>query len=145
MDLKTWREQRAMGEAFTLPSGLDVKLKRVTLLDLVTQGKIPTTLSAQANEVHTSGKLPLARFSEFEPLINIVVAACVVAPTLTLPRDGEAVTGEGMPVDELPIDDRLAVFTWAGSEAAPLRKFRGESRESVDAAQSGERIRDAAE
>jgi len=141
MDLKAWREQRAMGEAFTLPSGLDVKLKRVTLLDLVTQGKIPTTLSAQANEVHTSGKLPLSRFSEFEPLINIVVAACIVEPTVELERTHS----DRLFVSDLPIDDRLAIFTWAGSEAAPLRKFRGESRESVDAAQSGERIRDAAE
>lgn len=132
MDLKTWREQREMGEAFTLPSGLDVKLKRVTLLDLVTQGKIPTTLSAQANEVHTSGKLPLTRFVEFEPLINIVVAACVVDPTLT---PDPSPTGEGsMFVGDLPIDDRLSVFTWAGSEAAPLRKFRDKSREPVDAA-----------
>jgi len=141
MNLKAWREQRAMGEAFTLPSGLDVKLKRVTLLDLVTQGKIPTTLSAQANEVHTSGKLPLTRFAEFEPLINIVVAACIVEPTPELER----MHSDNVFIPDLPIDDRLAVFTWAGSEAAPLRKFCGESREPVDAAQSGEGIRGAAE
>ena len=43
MNLDEWRA-RQQGEDYTLPSGLDVRLKKVALLDLVQRGQIPDTL-----------------------------------------------------------------------------------------------------
>ena len=44
MDLSAWRERRLGGEEFTLPSGLVMRLRRVSLLDLAAGGQIPAPL-----------------------------------------------------------------------------------------------------
>jgi hypothetical protein len=51
MNLAEWRARQQQGEAFTLPSGLDVQLKKVALIDLAQAGQIPTTLRAPVAEM----------------------------------------------------------------------------------------------
>jgi len=50
MNLEEWRAARAEGEEAELPSGLTVKLRRVSALDLANQGKIPSTLQPQVDK-----------------------------------------------------------------------------------------------
>lgn len=123
MNLQEWRAKQQSGEAFTLPSGLEVRLRKVGMLDLAAQGKIPATLAPQINEMMKSGGVvssdleQLARFSE---LLNIVCMACLAAP-------------EGLDATELPYEDRLAIFNWASAVSAKLSPFRGEQTESMAA------------
>lgn len=140
MDVAEWREKRAQGEAYELPSGLQVMMRPVSVLDLVAEGRIPTTLDPLVDEVTNAGRFAVARFREFEPLVNLVVMACVVTPCLAETGDAEHVG-----VRELSVNDRLAVFTWANAEAGHLRKFRPQSHGDVGDAQSGDRVRAAAE
>lgn len=122
MNLEEWRKKQAAGESFTLPSGLDVQLRKVGMLDLAAQGKIPTALAPRINELMKSGGLAtssIEQVSEFTALVNMVCQACLLWPAVD--------------VTELSYEDRLAVFNWASAVSAKLSPFRGEQAEPVAA------------
>ena len=163
MNLEEWKKARAEGEEFTLPSGLDVKLRKVTALDLVLAGSIPTTLYATIDQyISAAGGVDAERFREFEPMVNAVCEACFASPRVVNPHPdphpdprpspltagtapAPTAMGEGViAVTDLPIEDRLAVFEWANRASGALRKFRAEQDADVGAAQSGEGIQPAA-
>jgi hypothetical protein len=135
-----WRTLREHGEEYQLPTGLQVMMRRVSVLDLVCEGKIPTTLDPLVDEVTNAGVFAVARFREFEPLVNLVVMACIVTPSLGETRDANHVG-----IRELSVDDRLAVFTWANAGAGQLQKFRPKSASDVGDLQPGDRVRPTAE
>lgn len=117
MNLQEWRAHRQGNEAFTLPSGLEVTLKPVTLQDLVIQGKIPDTLFSAIDDLGERAKKPNALeglnvtdLAEMAQIMTIVCRAAIVAPT-------------ELDVNELPFDDRIAIFNRANQEAAKLAPF----------------------
>ncbi len=120
MNLQEWREKRQHGEDATLPSGLIVQLRKVGMLDLAEQGKIPATLTPRINELMKGGVggVSLEQVNEFAELINIVCRACVTGP-------------DGLDVAELPYEDRLAIFNWASKAASALQFFRQQDAEPV--------------
>lgn len=133
MNLQEWRKQQREGEAVTLPSGLEVQLRRVSVLDLVRQGKIPETLRPQVEKSLKSGtELSLKSFEEFAEIATLVCAACLVTE-----RDGVA-------VQELLWSDLQAIFEWANKPAGKLATFRGQTAQPVDAALAGVDVRTAA-
>lgn len=130
MNLPEWREQKKMGEAATLPSGLEIRIKRVAMLDLAEQGKIPVTLQPKLNELMAGGKVTvtLEQFAEFAGIINLVCRACIVEPV-------------ELDVTELDYNDRLSIFQWANEVTAGLKTFRGEQAGSLGARRTFEEIR----
>lgn len=135
MDLQTWREMRNRVEEVTLPSGLEVTLRKVELLDLVGQGDVPETLNVLVKKATSTG-FDVSDVKAFMPLLNIVTRACLVQPALSEEADAEHLT-----LDEIPVGDRLAIFSWANQEADALGKFRPEQNGRVASAQRGERVR----
>ncbi len=131
MDLKAWREKRK-GERKTLPSGLDVTLRRVDLLDLAVQGGIPAPLMKAADKMLIGTNVAVQDFEAAEPVINLVVKACVVEPAI-----GDEDGGDQIGVRELPVQDRLAIYNWANSGVAQLKDFRSEARAVTDSALAG--------
>ena len=136
MELEEWRALRTQGEGATLPSGLEVRLKRVGAFDLAAEGKIPQELHPQLDRILQQGKtsthaVTLEEFTEFAELINIVCAACIVAP-------------EGLEATELPYEDRLAIFMWANEVSGKLKPFRSAEAEPVDTAFAVGDVRPAA-
>ena len=125
-DLQAWRERQQAGEAMILPSGLAVTLQRVSLLALATQGKIPQTLVAPVQQVMESkaGSLAVKDYPQFGKVLDLVVRVCITAPPLADFGD-DAHLG----LDELAIEDKLAIFSWANAPAEGLRPFRGEQGE----------------
>lgn len=124
MNLDEWRARQQEGEAFTLPSGLDVRLKRVALLDLVQGGKIPATLKAPVGELlkrKPDAAVDLADMEKFGDVLDLVAGACLVGP-------------EGLDVAELPSSDKQAIFNWANQAAAQLEPFRGKQGADVESA-----------
>lgn len=121
MDLTEWRKARE-GEAFTLPSGLEVRLRRVQLLDLALTGSIPAPLVGLANKLLSSDSMTVTveSWSEYAPVIRSIAQACLAAP-------------EGLEVGELPASDLLAVYNWANDVTVAVRPFRGERRGNVAA------------
>lgn len=125
MQLDEWRRVQAAGEEATLPSGLEIRVRRVGVMDLAERGEIPQVLQpqieklmgAQAGQIRV---VKLDEFKEFAGVINLVCAACVVAPA-------------ELQVTELPMFDRLAVFTWANEPGEKLKPFRREQAGDVEA------------
>ena len=121
MNLDEWRE-RQQGEEYTLPSGLDVRLKRVALLDLVQGGKIPQTLTAPVAEIikrKPDAAVELADLEKFGGVLDLVAEACIVGP-------------EGLSVKELPAADKQEIFNWANTPAGKLRPFRRQQNGDVE-------------
>ena len=121
-NLAAWRAGRISER--TLPSGLDVKVKKVTLLDLAAQGSIPTPLLGAVqtliDQASNTGSLEvtLAGFEQHASVINLVFKASMVEPAVA---DEPSETHIG--VNEAPITDRLDVFNWAQEETAQLATF----------------------
>lgn len=135
MNLQEWRKQQREGEAVTLPSGLEVKLKRVSVLELVRLGKIPETLRPQVDQSLKSGALTemnLKTFEQFAEIVALVCAACLA--------DEQG----GLTVEELPWGDQQEIFEWANKPAGKLATFRGQPAQPVDAALAGVDVRTAA-
>ena len=126
-DLQAWRERQQAGEAMILPSGLVVTVQRVSLLALATQGKIPQTLVGAVQEVLGSKAgqgMAVKEYPQFAKVLDLVVRVCVSAPPLADFGDDEH-----LGLDELPIEDKLAIFSWANAPAEGLRPFRAEQGE----------------
>jgi len=128
MDLQAWRKKQQEGERVTLPSGLEVRVKRVGLLDLAAQGNVPAPLLGMVEKVLDSQthKLVMADFPDYAALINSVVLAAVIDPPIADEADATHLA-----VDELPMGDRLALFNWANEVATKLEPFRKEPGQST--------------
>lgn len=130
MDLQAWRALRSEGELAVLPSGLEIRVRRAGLLDLAERGDIPQTLRPKINEMMqgADGQTPritLEQFAEYAQVINLVAAACIVAPA-------------ELDVSELDYADRMALFNWANDmETAGLQLFRGEQEGPVGTGSDG--------
>jgi len=120
MDLKAWREKRK-GEKFTLPSGLDVQVQRVDLLDLAVKGGIPAPLVGSADAMIGGMKVNVAQFTENEAVINLIVMACMIQPCVVEEKTDD---DDQVCVHELSMQDRLAIYNWANSGVARLMPFR---------------------
>jgi len=124
MNLQEWRTKREAGEAFTLPSGLDVRLKRVALMDLVQGGQIPQTLKAPVGELmkRKPDQTPdLSDLEKFGGVLDLIAAACLVEP-------------EGLEAAELPAADKQAIFDWANQGAGRLEPFRPQQNGTMESA-----------
>ena len=124
MNLAEWRARQQQGEAFTLPSGLEVRLKKVALIDLAQAGQIPTTLRAPVAEMlkrKPDQSIDLADVEKFGQVLDIVVKTCIVEPA-------------DLDVAELPSHDKQVVFNWANQAAGRLEPFRSQQNGSVESA-----------
>ena len=122
MNLEEWRARQQQGEAFTLPSGLEVRLKKVALIDLAQAGQIPSTLRAPVAEMikrKPDQAVDLGDMEKFGQVLDVVCKACIVAP-------------EGLDVAELPSYDKQVVFNWANQAAGKLEPFRHQPNGSVE-------------
>jgi hypothetical protein len=127
-DVTTWRKKRQEGELVTLPSGLVVRRRRVHILDLAVQGKIPAPLVTLAAEMvsATRRKLDLDGMQRYADVVNLVVKAAMVEPPV-----GDEATEAQLAVDEMEMLDRLAIFNDGNVPTRPLRIFRPEQTQSV--------------
>lgn len=119
MNLEQWRKLRNQGEEAQLPSGLEVRLKRVSVLELAEQGQVPQTLAPQVEKFMAGERPTMADFNAQSEIITLVCQACITAP-------------EGLRSEELDYRDRLAIFTWANEVNAPLKSFRSQQNGTVE-------------
>ena len=122
MNLAEWRARQKEGEAFTLPSGLEVRLRKVALMDLAAAGQIPTTLRAPVAEIlkrRPDQSVDLSDVEKFAQVLDVVCKACIVAPA-------------ELDVAELGSFDKQAVFNWANQPAGKLEPFRRQQSGDVE-------------
>ena len=122
MNLEEWRARQQEGEAFTLPSGLEVRLKKVALMDLAQAGQIPATLRAPVAEMlkrKADQPVDLADVEKFGQVLDVVCKACIVEPAELDPA-------------ELGSFDKQVIFNWANQAAGRLEPFRHQPNGSVE-------------
>lgn len=129
MNLEEWRLKREQGEEAELPSGLTVTLRKVSALDLANQGKVPTTLQPQVDKFllksqQQNQKASLNDLKDFIPVITLVCKACIIEPG-------------NLDAEELPVEDRMAIFGWANEGAGRLITFRKSAKKPLESAHNG--------
>jgi hypothetical protein len=122
--LLEWRARKTQGEQMVLPSGLPVTVRRVSLMNLATQSKIPQTLVNTVQQILDSGAkgsvaINVKELPMFGKVLDMVVKACLLAPALADFSDDDH-----LGLDELDTEDKLAIFSWANAPAEGLRPFR---------------------
>lgn len=131
-NLAEWRQQRA-GEWVTLPSGLVVFVKPVTLLDLAAQGDIPAPLLAVAQQVVAQEQVTTNTLAQLpgstETLQLLARAMCQEPRVVDTVTDPTTEVGAA----ELSAYDLITLYRWASRGLAPLRPFRGEPRTTPNA------------
>lgn len=126
MNLEEWRAARAAGEPGTLPSGLTVVLQKVHIMDLVSQGKIPQQLQPALERQlgHSNNKsqqMTTDELAAYYELTGIVALACIKEP-------------QGLTAEELPAEDKIAVYQWAMEGAQKLQPFRRQEKKLMESA-----------
>ena len=126
--LAKWRADRI--HELTMPSGLQVKVRDVTMTDLMFTGKLPQVMIDLAQESAEQGKIKLdlkmltENAQEFRQLVDTLILLCVVEPPIAEQADEEHLS-----LDEMNGDDRMFIFNWVNREVEQVRSFReGENK-----------------
>lgn len=128
MKLTEWRNRKF---PFTLPSGLEVELRKVSLLDLAAKGTIPQNLMAPVEEAvarKPGDKFTLAELKKFAEVATYVASSCLAGP-------------EGLTVEELAWEDIQAIYVWANEVSGKLEPFRKEQEGTVEPPHSMRNVR----
>ncbi len=127
-----------------LPSGNMAKLRKVDLLDLLAQGKIPDVLTGQVEQILSKEKgkasLSLEQFKEFAELLNIVALVTFVEPELVAGEPDEDLEANKLWVGRISATDRIFVFEWANGDAKRVEPFRPKQAGDVENLQSGDDV-----
>jgi hypothetical protein len=155
--LAAWRAGRT--EEVTLPSGLTVTARRITLEDVIMSGNVPKPLLGMIDRLRSDGSIDMTnmeRIVEFMPLIDHTVRMAIVEPLIIAddvwlreidPNDAfklKPLPEDALLLSELPAADRLALFSWLVQPAAKIAPFRAESGGAVAAAPGGEDVQQPA-
>ena len=129
-NLAEWRASRI--HDLELPSGLTIKLRDVTMTDLMLTGKLPDAMLEIAQETASGGKesvdlKAMAKSgAEFKTMLDTLIKLCVVEPVIADVGDDEHVC-----IDDFNGDDKMAIFNFVNRGAEPLRSFREGEAEPV--------------
>ena len=120
LNLADWLETRTL-ETVT-PSGLKIKMRRVGLLDLLTQGGVPEPLLAILSSGADNITVDPEQLPEVMGAFDAMAKACLIEPEVI---DGRSRDGK-LGVDDLPYEDKEFIFGLANEEATALEPFRGQ-------------------
>lgn len=133
MNYAEYRKQRLDGEALTLPSGLQVRVKKVSLLDLAFNGEIPQTLNPLTDDLLDRGreiKVTAADLVKYGEIVGLIAKACLIDPPVADESDETHIA-----LKDMDADDKLELFQWANRGASQMEKFRKEQAGDVGALQ----------
>jgi hypothetical protein len=130
MNLADWRASRL--HDLTLPSGLPVTVRDVTMTDLLLTGKLPASFVDMAEEAAQNGgsgfdlKQLAKNGEDFRLMLDSLVNVALVSPRIGAQADDEHIT-----LAELPNDDKMAIFNFVNREVNALQSFREGQAEPV--------------
>jgi len=138
--LAQWRSTRLVEK--TLPSGMTVFLKDVSMMDLVLTGKLPEGIMDFVEQSSVDGKqeVDLKQVAKAGPglgeMMNILTLLCVVEPPVA-----EIGDDDHLGLNEITGEDKMFIMNWANREVAEIRPFREGEMEPVAAVQPGDGLR----
>jgi len=121
-----WKHSHEM----KLPSGNVIILKRIALIDLIAQGRIPDNLSALAVELSTKDRVVLTgdKLKDYEDAVNVLVKASAVKPQVA-----DIADDDHLAVRSIDWVDRVQIYYWCNGVTTLLRPFRSESERTFNA------------
>jgi hypothetical protein len=123
MNLAEWRKNRL--HDMELPSGLRVKVRDVSMTDLMLTGKLPSAIidmakNAAENEAKDFDLNALAaNAEEFNQMLTALIEICLVEPSIGTVADDQHIL-----LSEIPSDDKMAIFAFVNREATKVTNFR---------------------
>lgn len=120
-NIAEWRAKKSEGEWKELPSGLRVRVKKLSLLQMVCAGSIPTSLATQADDLLRKSMSPKDAILKYLDVMRHHAIAAIQEPRV-VPADQTPADGE-ISIAELDTDDLLAVFNWLNTSPATLLSF----------------------
>lgn len=129
-----WRKTRST--TVDLPSGLNVTLKRVTLLSLVEAGQVPAPLVAEmvdAEEVGKTGGFALMTDSlpAISAIYDAVATAVLINPRIVKQAEFDPESDDTILLSELSFEDKQFIFNYVAGRNKSLVAFRAESGPDV--------------
>jgi len=140
MTLAEWRLSRT--KEIQLPSGLYVKLRDVTITDLMLTGNLPPAFVSLVEDSQKDGKQEIDikavmdNMADFAPVLNVMLEASLVEPKLGKTSDDEHVT-----LEEISYNDKMFIFEWLNREVSQVKNFRQPENKPVEGLQPGDGIR----
>ena len=128
MNLAQWRASRV--HELVLPSGLEVKVRDMTMTDLLMTGKLPEAImqTLTDNVDVESQSVDLSVITKNTVQWNEMLTT-LVQLSLIEPKIGEVVDDEHILLAEMPADDKLKLFEFLNRGAVQLQSFReGEAK-----------------
>jgi hypothetical protein len=138
--LAQWRSSRLT--ELTLPSGMTVWAKDVSMTDLMLTGKLPDVMLDMAEDASKNGAVSVdlkkmaKNGAELAALMDTLVKLCVVEPPIADHGDDDH-----LGLDEISGTDKMFIFNWANREVEKLRPFREGEAQPVATVQPGDSIR----
>lgn len=142
--------KQKINDVTTLPSGMNVILKRTSIQTLMAQGMIPNTLMAIVQSAIAKGKSDVdvseflgdpQKMQEMLELMDIIAISCVKEPEVhPIPEDDEDRDDALLYVDELQDEDRSFIFQYATGGTKDVEQFRQETREQLATIQPSETV-----
>ena len=132
VNLAAWRASRIHER--TLPSGLTVKLRDVTMTDLMLTGKLPDSImslmtdTAKAGEKEFDLETITKNTVEWNQMLTTLMELSLVEPQI-----GDMADEEHILLAEIPSDDKLDIFNFLNRGAEDLQPFREGEEQPVEA------------
>ncbi len=132
LNLAAWRASRI--HKLDLPSGLPATVRDVTITDMMLTGKLPASFVDMAIEASERGEngMDLKQLAkngtDFREMLDALVTVSLVTPAL-----GDVADDDHITLEEMPYDDKMAIFNFANREVTALQSFREGQDEPVAA------------
>lgn len=120
-NVSEWRKKKSEGEWKELPSGLRVRIRRLSLLQMATAGTIPTSLIGQVDTLLEKTVMPREAVTRQIGAIDAHIMRAMIEPQIV--AAGEPIPDGAVCIDEIDVDDKLAIFNWLNSAPATLVGF----------------------
>lgn len=124
---RVWRKRKREGRLLQTASGLVLRVRDLTLIDLVKAGHIPQPLIAAVEIMFDKGKLTMDEAIKSLPAIEAVVKAAVVAPKVV---EGVSDKDDEVGLGEMTVDEKLSVVNYVNSAPIGLFNFLGNAAKS---------------
>jgi hypothetical protein len=132
VNLAEWRASRI--HELELPSGLTIKVRDVTMTDLMLTGKLPDSIMSMMTDMAQEGaqefdlEIITKNTIEWNQMLTALLELCLIEPKI-----GDQADDEHILLAEIPSDDKLFIFNFLNRGAEALRPFREGEAEPVEA------------
>ena len=148
--LTEWRAGRELGERYVLKygqgAGLELRLRRVSMLGLAERGRIPTPLFGVVNDWmgEETVTMTVETYPKYAEVVDLIVGASVVEPAIADAPGEDGPAPDVLYLSELDALEKLAIFNWALGAGAEVLPFPKEPNGNGGAVRDGVGVRDDA-